>query len=78
LFSRSFFIRHRSRKVAPKFHCAILSSPPSIQTMVPDTFFFLRVALIHALIPLGLKAVAEALEAEVTNLAGERYSRTGR
>lgn len=46
--------------------------------MVPDTFFFLRVALIQALIPLGLKAVAEALEAEVTNLAGERYSRTGR
>ena len=46
--------------------------------MVPDTFFFLRVALIHALIPLGLKAVAEALEAEVTDLAGERYSRTGR
>jgi len=46
------------KKVAPKFHCAILSSPPSIQTMVPDTFFFPRVALIQALIPLGLKAVA--------------------
>jgi len=36
-----------------------------------------RVALIHALIPLGLNAVAEALEAEMTALAGERYSRTG-
>jgi len=35
------------------------------------------VALIQALIPLGLQAVAEALEAEVTALAGERYSRTG-
>jgi hypothetical protein len=46
--------------------------------MVPDTFFFPRVALIQALIPLGLKAVAEALEAEVTDLAGEWYSRTGR
>jgi transposase-like protein len=35
------------------------------------------VALIQALIPLGLNAVAEALEAEVTTLAGEWYSRTG-
>lgn len=35
------------------------------------------VALIQALIPLGLQAVGEVLEAEVTDLAGERYSRTG-
>ena len=35
------------------------------------------VALIQALIPLGLQTVAEALEAEVTALAGERYGRTG-
>ena len=35
------------------------------------------VALIQALIPLGLTAVAEALTAEVVALAGERYSRTG-
>lgn len=35
------------------------------------------VALIQALIPLGLQAVGEALEAEVTDLAGERYSRRG-
>ncbi len=35
------------------------------------------VALIHALIPLGLNAVAEALEAEMTVLAGEQSSRTG-
>ena len=35
------------------------------------------VALIQELIPLGLKAVAEALEAEVVALAGEWYSRTG-
>ena len=35
------------------------------------------VALIQALIPLGLTAVAEALKAEVVALAGERYSRTG-
>lgn len=35
------------------------------------------VAMIQALIPLGLKAVAEALEKEVIALAGERYRRTG-
>ena len=37
-----------------------------------------KVALIQALIPLGLQAVAEALEAEVVVLAGTRYRRTGR
>jgi transposase-like protein len=37
-----------------------------------------KVALIHALIPLGLQAVAEALEEEVVILAGERYQRAGR
>ena len=36
-----------------------------------------RIALIQALIPLGLQAVGDVLEAEVTDLAGERYSRTG-
>ena len=35
------------------------------------------VALIQALIPLGLQAVGEALDAEVTALAGTRYCRTG-
>lgn len=35
------------------------------------------VALIHALIPLGLQSVVEALDAEVTALARERYRRTG-
>ena len=34
-----------------------------------------KVALIQALIPLGLQAVAETLEAEVTALAGARYQR---
>ena len=34
------------------------------------------VALIQALIPLGLHAVGEALEAEVVALAGARYRRT--
>jgi len=36
-----------------------------------------RLALIQTLIPLGLKAVAEALEAKVIALGGERYGRTG-
>jgi transposase-like protein len=35
------------------------------------------VALIQAVIPLGLQAVADVLQHEVTELAGERYSRTG-
>ncbi len=36
-----------------------------------------RVAMIQALIPLGLEAVAEALQQEVVALAGERYARAG-
>ena len=36
------------------------------------------VAVIQALIPLGLQAVGNALEAEVTALAGARYQRAGR
>jgi len=36
-----------------------------------------RVALIQALIPLGLEAVEHALQQEVTALAGERYLRGG-
>jgi transposase-like protein len=47
---------------------ATLPVPESVDTTV---------ALIQALIPLGLTAVAEALTAEVVALAGERYSRTG-
>lgn len=34
------------------------------------------IALIQAVIPLGLQAVGDVLEAEVTTLAGERYRRT--
>ena len=37
-----------------------------------------KVALIQALIPLGLRAVQELLEAEVRKLAGARHQRTGR
>jgi transposase-like protein len=45
--------------------------PPGLGDVDP------RVALIQALIPVGLAAVQEALAAEVTRLAGPRYSRTG-
>ncbi len=36
-----------------------------------------RIAMIRALIPLGLEAVKDLLEQEVTRLAGERYERVG-
>jgi putative transposase len=36
-----------------------------------------KVALIQALIPLGLQAVQDLLAEEVTQLAGPRYARTG-
>src|SRR3972149_8571730 len=36
-----------------------------------------RVAMIQALLPLGLKAVHEVLQEEVTQLAGARYCREG-
>lgn len=36
-----------------------------------------RVAMIQALVPLGLKAVNDVLQEEVTRLAGARYSRKG-
>jgi hypothetical protein len=35
------------------------------------------VAFIQSLLPLGVRAVTAALEPEVTQLAGPRYSRTG-
>ena len=34
-----------------------------------------RIALIQALIPIGLDAVAEELQQEVSRLAGDRYTR---
>ena len=49
------------------------SSPiPADGTLAPDC---VELALIHALIPLGLRAVEEALQQEVVALAGARYAR---
>src|SRR5450631_4035791 len=39
--------------------------------------FDVKMTLIQELIPLGLKAVAEELQAEVKRLAGNRYDRGG-
>ena len=50
---------------------------PGLATMSAARDVDRTVALIQALIPLGLQAVSEALDAEVTALAGVRYRRTG-
>jgi len=52
---------------------AEIGSPVEGDVLGLDT----RVAMIQALIPLGLKAVREVLQEEVTALAGVRYSRSG-
>ena len=51
--------------------------PIVLSTLSPPEDLDAKLALIHALIPLGLLAVAEALKQEVLALAGERYSRSG-
>jgi transposase-like protein len=48
-----------------------LADYPAVDDLDP------RVAVIQALIPLGLQAVGELLQDEVTRLAGPRYARTG-
>jgi len=57
----------RKGKVKP-IDLSTLSAPEDLDA---------KLALIQALIPLGLQAVAEALKQEVIALAGKRYSRTG-
>ena len=52
--------------------------PIDLSTLKAPEDIDAKLALIQALIPLGLLAVAEALKQEVIALAGERYSRTGR
>ena len=49
-------------------------SAPSTQLSIPIDDGTAMLALIQELIPLGLKAVAEALAQEVTALAGARYA----
>ena len=51
------------------------TSTPETPTEAERDALDTRIALIQALIPLGLDAVAEELQREVTRLAGDRYSR---
>ena len=50
---------------------------PDVMTHADLTDLDTMIPLIHALIPLGLQAFAEVMQAEVAQLAGARYSRTG-
>ena len=52
---------------------ATVLSPEEFAAMELDA----KAELIKALIPLGLTAVSQTLEAQVTELAGERYRREG-
>ena len=65
-------VSHKAPKVKA-IHIDDKTSDPSREEELDalDT----RIALIQALIPLGLDAVAEELQSEVTRLAGDRYSR---
>ena len=47
-------------------------------TTAEEASLAVKVALIQALIPVGLQAVQDLLEAEVMALAGARHQRTGR
>ncbi len=65
-------VSHKAPKVKAIHKDDATSQTPTQEELdVLDT----RIALIQALIPLGLDAVAEELQREVTRLAGDRYSR---
>ena len=52
----------------------------AVMNKIMDSYsedFDVKMSVIQELIPLGLKAVGEALQNEVTRLAGEKYSRGG-
>lgn len=64
----------RVRDTAPKSQPSAGRAPPATQLAIPLDDGTAMLALIQALIPLGLKAVQEALVQEVTALAGARYA----
>jgi hypothetical protein len=65
----------RVRQTAPQGQPAsIAPAPRATQLAIPIDDGTAMLALIQTLIPLGLKAVAQALLQEVTALAGPRYS----
>src|SRR3972149_7587374 len=56
-----------------------IGTPSKGQTALPeDAALDTRIALIQALIPLGLQAVQDVLQQEVAALAGPRHPRGGR
>ena len=64
----------RVRRTAPKSQPSAGGVTPALQLAIPLDDGTAMLALIQALIPLGLKAVQEALMQEVTALAGARYA----
>ena len=52
-----------------------IGTPSKGQTALPEEHSTPRIALIQALIPLGLQAVQDVLQQEVAALAGPRYAR---
>ena len=54
------------------------AAPQDLQTTAPLDDGTMALSMIQALIPLGLRAVEEALQQEVTALAGARYAHAGR
>ena len=64
----------RVRATAPKCQPSAGGATPGAQLAIPLDDGTAMLALIQALIPLGLQAVQEALVQEVTALAGARYA----
>lgn len=63
-------IINRGERINAKAHQAI-------EELERDMSFESRMSMIQMLIPLGMKAVEDELQREITEMAGERYSRGG-
>src|SRR3972149_5158284 len=69
-------VGRRSKRRGPLTRCIVKGGqedPVEAEAASLDS----RVALIQALIPLGLEAVGDVLQQEITALAGPRYQRSG-
>ena len=63
-------------RLSLKSQSPVVTAPPAARPLaIPLDDGTTMLALIQALIPLGLRAVAQALAAEGTALAGARYAR---
>lgn len=65
-------MRRRVVQIWQKGKCQVIAEEKELNSELDA-----RVAMIQALIPIGLIALAEELEREVESLAGKRYSREG-